>query len=157
MNTVSESLRILAPRLVVAGFVTVALLLAQAPGAMLHGRPSQDVVLRETGHPSQKDDPSGFEVAAVLVENVAGAARDRPESNIIVVGRLGDGERSQDLNWRRLRAVRNYLATDKRLPNSVIIAVGERRAGLGAVEFYVGGKLVQSIAVARRQNIRFYE
>jgi hypothetical protein len=93
----------------------------------------------------------------VLAEDVAGYTYADPKSAIIVVGRLGAGERSRALNWRRLRTVRSYLSVDKKLASVIILAEGERVAGLGQVEFYVSGKLVATMTVARNRNIRFYD
>ena len=61
---------------------------------------------------------------------------------VIVIARLGDGERRYDLNRRRLHNVRTYLVEfDRRSPQTIITAEGERISGYGRVELYVGGKL----------------
>jgi hypothetical protein len=61
---------------------------------------------------------------------------------VIAIARLGDGERRQDLNRRRLHNLRTYLVEfDGRFPETIITAEGERVSGYGRVELYVGGKL----------------
>lgn len=71
---------------------------------------------------------------------------------IIMIGRLGGGERSRELNRRRLHSARAYLTKYRgvRSPGSIIIAEGERVAGYGRIELYIGGKLHSAFAV--RQN-----
>src|SRR5688500_2501496 len=71
---------------------------------------------------------------------------------IIMIGRLGDGERSRELNRRRLHSARAYLTEYRavRSPGTILIAEGERVAGYGRIELYIGGKLHSAFAV--RQN-----
>ena len=61
---------------------------------------------------------------------------------VIAIARLGNGERRQDLNRRRLHNLRTYLVEfNGRSPQTIITAEGERVSGYGRVELYVGGKL----------------
>lgn len=71
---------------------------------------------------------------------------------IIMIGRLGDGERSRELNQHRLHSARAYLTEYRavRSPGTIIIAEGERVAGYGRIELYIGGKLHTAFAI--RQN-----
>jgi hypothetical protein len=63
---------------------------------------------------------------------------------LIAIARLGAGESRKDLNRRRLENVRVYLR--KRLPEGkLVVATGERVNGLGRVEVYLSGKLVESL------------
>ena len=67
---------------------------------------------------------------------------------IIVIGRLGDKDLKPNLNKRRLHNVRAYwtqylTGAGKRNPQTVIVAEGEPMKGLGQVEFYVRGRLVE--------------
>jgi hypothetical protein len=61
---------------------------------------------------------------------------------IIMVSRLGRGESCRNLAWLRLRGLGAYLY-DRRgvAPGRVVMAEGERAAGLGVVEVYIGGEL----------------
>lgn len=79
---------------------------------------------------------------------------------IIVIARSGDGDIRPGLNLRRLRNVRaywtQYLSKDqRRKPETIILAEGERVKGYGQLEFYVGGNLVQVIKIARNSDVDF--
>lgn len=64
------------------------------------------------------------------------------ESTIILIARLGDGERSRKLSQGRLNILSDYLIETRKLSqNRVVTAQGERVSGMGQVEVYVGGKL----------------
>lgn len=66
-------------------------------------------------------------------------ARKDPQTSIIVIARLGAGERPQTLNDKRLVPMLGYLRG--KASNSVIGASGERVKGYGRIEVYVAGKL----------------
>jgi hypothetical protein len=55
---------------------------------------------------------------------------------IIMIGRLGDGERSRELNQHRLHSARTYLTEYRRVhsPSTIVIAEGERVSGFGRIE-----------------------
>jgi hypothetical protein len=74
---------------------------------------------------------------------------------IIVIGRLGDGERSRELNQHRLHSARAYLTEYRgvRAPDTIVIAEGERVAGYGRIELYVGGKLHTSFAIRKNAEL----
>ena len=74
---------------------------------------------------------------------------------IIMVGRLGDGERSRELNQHRLHSARAYLTEYRavRSPTTIIIAKGERVAGYGRIELYIGGKLQTAFAIRRNAEL----
>ena len=79
---------------------------------------------------------------------------------IIVVARLGDGETRPGLNRRRLHNVRAFWTEfmsgeQRRKPETIILAEGERVAGHGRLEFYVGGKLVSVIKAHRNSDVDF--
>ncbi len=77
------------------------------------------------------------------------------EGTIIAIARLGEGERSGELNRRRLHNVRIFL-TDfgwHRDPATVITAEGERVKGYGRVELYVRGIPFVALAVKRNQDL----
>ena len=68
------------------------------------------------------------------------ASGDKAE-RVFIIARLGAGERYRSLNQRRLHNARTYLL-NRLKPESIIVAEGERTAGEGRVEFYVGSELV---------------
>jgi hypothetical protein len=74
---------------------------------------------------------------------------------IIVVGRLGNGERSRELNQHRLHSARAYLTEYRRVRalGTIVIAEGERVAGYGRIELYVGGKLHTSFAIRKNAEL----
>ena len=74
------------------------------------------------------------------------------EGYVIAIARLGNGERSPELNRRRLWFARDYLI-NRRGWNRVVIASGERVKGLGRVELYVGGKLLYVLLHPKRGYI----
>jgi hypothetical protein len=77
------------------------------------------------------------------------------EGTIIAIARLGDLERSRELNRRRLHNVRVYLTEFDwhRSPDTVITAEGSRVSGYGRVELYVRGVLFAVLAVRRNQDL----
>lgn len=76
----------------------------------------------------------------------------------MVIARLGDGETRPNLSWRRLHNVRVYwieylYEEHRRKPETIVLAEGERVKGFGHLEFYVGGKLVEVLKVARNADL----
>ncbi len=81
-----------------------------------------------------------------------------PNDSIIVIAHLGDGDIRPNLNWRRLHNVRMYWTQylpgeARRRPETIILAEGERIRGYGHLEFYVGGRLVWVMKVARNADL----
>jgi hypothetical protein len=74
---------------------------------------------------------------------------------VIVIARLGDGERDGNWNHRRLHNVRTYLTEwdGRRDPKTVITAEGDRVSGYGRIELYVGGKLFHVLLVRRNADL----
>jgi hypothetical protein len=68
------------------------------------------------------------------------------ETRLILVARLGDGERDRKLNRMRLRYVEDYL---NKKDVQYVFAEGERVKGLGRMEVYVGGRLAMSIPLMK--------
>ena len=64
---------------------------------------------------------------------------------LILIARLGNGEKLRNLNLRRLRNVRDSLKVTFGVEKDVVIAEGERIKGFGRVEFYLGGELVGAL------------
>jgi hypothetical protein len=77
-----------------------------------------------------------------------------PDGVLIVIARLGDGERSQELNRRRLYNVRVALMNNRRIDTQrLVLTSGDRVRGYGRVEFYLGGKLMGGLRVARGKDL----
>ncbi len=71
---------------------------------------------------------------------------------LIVIARLGDGEKSHRLNASRLRVVQNFLKNWRGVKR-VVAGEGERTKGYGQLQFYVGGELLYTLPVHRNKNI----
>jgi hypothetical protein len=72
----------------------------------------------------------------------------------IAIARLGSGERSRELNRRRLYTVRAYLLAMGLPSPRLITAEGERtQRGYGRVEVYVSGELVDILAAERGKDL----
>lgn len=91
--------------------------------------------------------PNKCEDALSLLDTAAVDAQTDVENSIIVIARLGDSEKSQKLNQRRLKAAAERLRDKAR--NNVVAAVGGRVKGYGRLELYVGGRLRYVIAYPR--------
>lgn len=80
---------------------------------------------------------------------------------IIVIAHLGDGDTRPNLNERRLHNVRtyltNYLTLGRREPNAVVVAGGERIKGNGSLEFYVSGKLYDTLRLRPNADLSLGE
>lgn len=74
---------------------------------------------------------------------LTGAHRVAGEDGLVImIARLGNGERKQELNRRRLHNARTFLTEfGQRAPQTIVTAEGESVDGYGRVELYVGGKL----------------
>ena len=78
-------------------------------------------------------------VKALLDDAAITAGKDK---TIIIIARLGTGERSRKYIRHRLLIASAYLRGERGVPeNRIITAEGERVRGLGQVEIYVGGRL----------------
>jgi hypothetical protein len=98
--------------------------------------------------------PTSCEYNTAVLDELA--QNTKVDELIIVVAHLGDGDTRPNLNRRRLNNIRvfftEYLSDSRvrRKPETVVLTSGERIEGLGRIEFYVGGKLMQTINI--RQN-----
>lgn len=73
---------------------------------------------------------------------------------LIAIARIGDGERSRELNQRRLHNIQAYLTEYQPMkPRDVVTAEGSRVEGYGRVEIYLGGKLVDVFLIQRNKDI----
>jgi hypothetical protein len=73
---------------------------------------------------------------------------------VIVIARLGKGERSRDLSLRRLHNARTFLTEfGQRSPQTIVTAEGERVGGYGRVELYAGGKLFHVLLIRSNDDL----
>jgi hypothetical protein len=73
------------------------------------------------------------------------------DSYVIVVAYLGDGETSRRYNMQRLYPIETYLTRYQGIAKErLILTEGEKRKGLGKVEFYISGKLSNELFFAKR-------
>lgn len=133
-------------RLIVIGIVLVAVSLSFAQ----KGQPTAPQVYGEP------DGLTGVDCEGIMMrlDFVAIADRDTATNHqpIIVVARLGRGERLRGLNRRRLDQVANYL--NRSVPKQKLVTVeGSRVGGLGQLEFFVGGKLHSVFKVRRNSDL----
>src|SRR6266446_10309489 len=95
--------------------------------------------------------PQGCEINRLYVDDAGGRARKIAGSHVIVIGRLGDGERSSQLNRRRLEEVQRFL--EQLVSVKSVTAGGKRVQGYGVVELYVGGRLLYTLPLQRNRPI----
>jgi hypothetical protein len=121
-------------------------------GNYAYAQTSQSSTPRIWGEPNGL---SGFdcETTMMLLDFVAIADRESgKDQSIIVIARLGSGERSRSLIRRRLVPLAEYL-TRRVSKDKIILAEGERVRGLGQIELYVRGNLHTVIKVKRNSNL----
>ncbi len=72
---------------------------------------------------------------------------------IIMVARLGEGESSRGLGWRRLRSASAFLEAVRGVSKQrMVLASGERTPGQGRIEVYLDGKLSMVFVFGRNKN-----
>ena len=95
------------------------------------------------------ESPVGCEENEARLDRIAYLLSEQNDSTnvLIIITRLGSGENSFDLNNHRLHNAREYLLNSPlSIPKDrIITAVGEKTDGLGRVEFYFGGKKIESL------------
>jgi hypothetical protein len=127
--------------------LTIALL--QMPNAVARQPDSQAYVERT-------DIPLQCEENLIRLERLAFVTMEKvlsEKTTLIIVARLGDGERSRELIRRRLYNVREKLKERGVSEESMVVAQGERVRGYGRVEFYISGKKAESLLVSRNNDI----
>jgi hypothetical protein len=103
---------------------------------------------------SASPEPDNCEGNALRLDVVRNKAQATDKSKlIIVIARLGKGERARELNRRRLYTVRTYLTAMGIAPQRLIMAEGEPVQGYGTVEVYIEGVLAEALAVGRCQDL----
>lgn len=101
------------------------------------------------------DRPLNCEMNFQNLEYLSGLVRQESRGGVlIIIARLGDGEKDRGLNRRRLYNVRLKLSGGLDVPaERIIVAEGERLRGFGRVEFYFGGELVGALLIQKRGDI----
>jgi hypothetical protein len=101
--------------------------------------------------------PTGCEYNTAILDGLA--QHTERDELIIVIARLGPKDTKPNLNNRRLHNVRSYLSeflTDshvRRAPETIVLAQGERAPDYGSVEFYVKGKLVNTLKLRPNSDL----
>ncbi|MCI0525212.1 MAG: hypothetical protein L0Y75_08130 [Acidobacteria bacterium] len=73
---------------------------------------------------------------------------------IIIIARLGSGERNKALNSRRLHNARAFLKEFlRRDEQAILVAEGEKVTGRGRLDFYIGGKLTDSLGMSANEDL----
>jgi hypothetical protein len=94
----------------------------------------------------RRDKPVSCEDFQAFLDHAIIEWQELKETRLILIVRLGTGERDRKLNRARLAYVEDYL---KRHKVEYVLAEGERVAGFGRFEVYVGGRLAMSIPVKK--------
>lgn len=99
--------------------------------------------------------PLNCEMTLQLMEDVRDLIRaQRDEKGVLIlIARLGSGENSSTLNRRRLLNVREGLQGTLGIVEPIVIAEGERVAGFGRVEVYIGGKFVGALLARKSSHV----
>lgn len=101
--------------------------------------------------------PTGCEYNTAILDGLA--QKTKPDELIIVIAHLGPNDTKPNLNNRRLHNVRVYLtefltdASVRRRPETVVLAQGDRTQDYGSVEFYVNGKLVNTLKIRANADL----
>lgn len=92
--------------------------------------------------------PPNCEVTKLYLDDVAFRAHKIEDASLIVIARLGQGEKLPNLNRTRLKFTEAYLS--QRFPSTRIVAAERSRVrDFGIVEIYVGGKLLYTLPFKR--------
>jgi hypothetical protein len=118
-----------------------------------------DVIAQENrGKPAESYSsptrPVNCEDVTAYVETAMVMAQEAGEDNyLIIIARLGDGERSRKLNLDRVNTVKAFM---RRWRGKSVVAEGDRVKGYGRLEIYVGGKLVFILPLGRNAKVDFW-
>ena len=87
------------------------------------------------------------------VRNMLSSQTNRKDV-LIILARLGNGEKRRDLNLRRLNNVRKALTQTLGIEAAkVVTGRGEHIKGYGRVEFYIGGELVGALLISKHNPV----
>lgn len=96
--------------------------------------------------------PLDCESFAALVDNALIEWQEMKGTYLIVIARLGEGERGGGLGRTRLGKVESYLNQRYNGKVAYVTAEGNRVKGSGQVELYVGGKLRAAIPIKKNDE-----
>lgn len=95
--------------------------------------------------------PTTCEVSQRILDTIHELAQG---GKIMIIARLGNGETSNAIARTRLQKVKKYLEIAwKRPSQNIIVAIGEKATGLGRLELYANGILVDEIFARKKKNI----
>jgi len=98
--------------------------------------------------------PVNCEDVTAYVETAMVMAQEAGEdSYLIIITRLGDGERSRKLSLDRVHTVKAFM---RRWRGKSVVAEGDRVKGYGRLEIYVGGKQVFILPLGRNAQVDFW-
>lgn len=99
--------------------------------------------------------PLNCEMTLQLMEDVRDLIKAEADekSILILIARLGNGERSRTLNRRRLYNVREGFQVTLGIVKPIVIAEGERVNGYGRVEVYIGGKFIGALLARKNSHV----
>jgi len=72
---------------------------------------------------------------------------------LIMIARLGNGEKGRTLNRRRLSNVKEGFKVTLGIKSPIVTAEGERVAGFGRVDLYLGGKFIGALIATRNSHV----
>jgi len=119
--------------------VIVMLWMALGLGAVAQSQSSESLTLQT---------PDNCEGNSRRLDVIRNKSQAMGEGKVtIAIARLGKGERSQEINRRRLYTIRAYLTAMELPSQKLVTAEGERVSGYGRIEVYISGELVDVFAV----------
>jgi hypothetical protein len=117
------------------------------------------MILFVSGLVGQENLPTGCEENEARLDSILIQMEERkdPRDVFIIIARLGDGEQSLETSRRRLHNAKEYLLIRRDVPaikrNQIVTALGDRTSGLGRIELYIGGKLVDRLLVGKNRGL----
>ena len=80
-------------------------------------------------------------------------SEENKDSILIVIARSGNGEKLS-VNQQRLKSFEKYFTGFRPFPKErLVLAKGEKRNGLGKLEFYINGKLADELFLNKKQRV----
>lgn len=149
MSAVVKFMKFIIVMICLAFFVFASLL---STSAYAQGESDQKVV-KSWGVPNR---PLNCEMNLQNLEHVRDLVKKQTNRSavLILIARLGNGEKRDELNHRRLYNVRESLNNTLYVPREkIVIAQGEKVVGLGRVEFYLDGEMIGALLVKPNDDI----
>jgi hypothetical protein len=148
----------------VTTFVTLLVLSSpadRAPNTVLGGQQHPDrkpVVSSRNASPgasaSENHDVQSavnHEVWLAILDDALIAVQSSKGSYLVVIARLGKGEKNARLNKRRLEIVQGFMTRDRKTPVRLAAATGEGVPELGRIELYVSNELYAVLPYLRNR------